>query len=75
MINLAKEKMENSMLVAIRYNENKVLCKFIPKEATQIQSIISEGNVILTYKSGNTHVKQDLNTQILKVVVLLPLGP
>ena len=47
-INQTKREMESTMLVGVRYNGNEILCKFIPKEAKNLRTMIEEDKETLT---------------------------
>ena len=59
-VNKAKEVLETSKLIAVRYNNEKICCKFIPKDATYVRTQTNNNQVIklIYFCKGEEHEEE-----------------
>ena len=74
-INEAKKKIESSMLVAVKNENNDVKCIFIPKDAKFIRTISKENHFCLEYTYENTIHVHKLNIIAIGAAVLWTVIP
>ena len=65
-LNKAKSVLEASRLIAIRYGEDRIYCKFIPKNSTKTRTQICETTHIITlnYSCGGVEYEEKVGMRI-----------